>query len=733
MLRAHFSRLISLGRLWNPLICVFALCLLAGVLTDRSRAEINLPHKYPRSNPNLLDNPTFNGSTSWVLNSGPVYQSTGGRTPDGSGCIKFPAGEDTYCQLISEYFYMDGQGGTLEYNTPYTVSWHMKTQHEPVYLSVCLHMYDAYNNRTFSYSTGRVATSTTGQWQEATVVVHVTDPTIVKVKVVIEEVSSAAYTSDFFIDDAYLGKDISFVESPVAARQAFNGGKVTVDELGNWRVLENGQWKDFFPFGLYPNGGRTNYQVLSDQGFNFLFSLQWRFQLERAKAAVSATYNPNGMRAGLRLGKYAIPNDPYWTLTYLASVIQDLNGGTPDLGETLLCYDWDNENNWTTWSNWFDMVNTVRANDTAHPIYILNGYAGVQRLFSKRLSDVCGTYTGYAGGGMENGLYNFDILQYQQNQDIPASIAQINAVDETSYGMRLRVYYALIQGARGICWWGDGYDNNGNADPNLMVENRAWWSDIPNLRHELDQMLPILKQKHWTDWSASCSDSQIGYNTRTYGNQGYLIVMNSGGSASNATFTLTDYAAREVRDYFTGAVVTGVSGNQFTVTLPGHSTAVYQLYGNILANGGMETAGNPIADWSRYGGGTLTRDTTVKYSGDASAKIVNTLTSQDSQFQQYYAALKPGTQYHFTAMMKTDNVVKQTPSDGASGAVIQLYAGGLNMFFPTGLSGTNDWQQVEKTFTTPATPNATWYVRLRLRNASGTAWYDDVNLQEVLP
>jgi|GEM_PF-1555195 len=688
---------------------------------------INLPHKYPRTNPNLLSNPTFNGSTSWVLNDGPVYQSSGSRTADGSGCIKFPAGEDTYSQLISEMFY------NFEYNTPYTVSFYMKTQHEPVYLSVCLHMYDANNERTFSYNTGRVATSTTGEWQEAVSIVNITDPNVVKFKIVIEEFNSAAYTSDFFVDDVYFGKGISFYEAQVTARQTFSSSKVTIDELGNWRVYEAGAWKDFFPFGMYPNMSlRNNFISLSGQGFNTVLGMQFQSQMQLAADATS-DYNPNGMRVGLRLAKYAVPGDSYWTLPLLGSNIQSINSS---FSETLLCYDWDNENNWSTWSHWFDMVDTIRNNDVSHPIYILNGYPGVQRLFSKRLSDVCGTYTGPAGTAMETGAFKFDMLQYLENQDIPASAGQINYVDEETYGMRMRVYYCLINGAKAIFWWGDGYNNTGGADSSLIVENRLWWSDIPNLRNEIDAMLPILKQPHWTSWSASCSDSEVLYNTRDYQNEGYMIVMNPTASATLATFTLSGYTAAEVLDYFDDSFVTGVSGNAFTVLLSAHSTAVYRLvnvnYPQFLLNGSMETTGSPIGSWIAGGTGVITRDTTVKYEGNASCKIYNSSTAYDTQFLQYYPKLKPSTTYRFTVMMKTDNVVKDDPGVSTSGALVQLYAGGSNLFFPApGESGSSDWHLVERIFTTPATPNATWYVRLRLWNASGSVWFDNASLVEL--
>ena len=499
-----------LNHAMNTAAATVLLCsLITTGVTMTAAGEIDLPNPYPRTNPNLLANPTFDGSTSWSYagknGTTPMHVAdpTGGHTPDGTGYIKFPGNTaQEYAQIKSEMFYMTGHGGALQYDAPYTISWHMKTQNEPVYVSACLHMYDADGNRTFSHGTGQGAVSTTGEWQEVVCVVRVTDPNVVRVQVVVEAPPVITYPQDFYVDDVYFGYGVSLTENPAASRQTFTSGNVTIDELGNWRVFENGQWKDFFPFGLQVNNLRTNYQSLSDQGFNLLLAVQWRYQVERAQNAVNAVYNPTGLRIGLRLARYAVPGDSYWTHARLASVIQDLNGnsGNPDLGETLLCYYWDNENNWSSWNYWFDMIDTVRNNDLDHPIFVLNGYPSVQRIFSKRLSDVCATYTGYASGNMmENGTDRIDLLQYAQKQDTPVSIAQINEVEETIYGMRMRVYYALIHGAKGVTWWGDGFAPGVDMDVTKLAENRAWWSDIPNLRNEIDQMMPLIRQKHWTN------------------------------------------------------------------------------------------------------------------------------------------------------------------------------------------------------------------------------------------
>jgi hypothetical protein len=696
------------------MVVVIAILLFA--VFNLAEAGINLPHKYLRTSPNLLSNSNFNGTTDWSISSIPEYDANVSRIADGSGSIKIPVNSSVYAQVRSSLI------TDFEYNTPYTISFYVKTQHEPVYVNATLHMYDAVGVRTFSYSSGMSATSTIGEWQEVVFVVMITDLAVQQIKVVIEKKVGPTYTQPYYIDDVYFGKGISFAQPPVSTRQTFTGAKVKVDELGNWQVYEAGTWKSYFPFGLQADLTRANFNSLSAQGFNTIFGTQFTSQVQLAKDATSV-FNPNGMKAGLRLSTYSGP-DSYWTHTRLAN---DINYIKNNLSETLLCYFWDNENNWAEWAYWFDMIETIRDNDTDHPVYILNGMAGVQRLFSKRLSDVCGTYTGFDAVNYESGFGKMEVLQYLEKQDIPVGIANLNYIEDTSYGFRLRLYYALILGAKGIFWWGDTVKH---------AEDYAWWSSISTLRNEVDALMPIIRQPHWTDWIVTCSNGKVFYSTRDLSGDGYMIVMNPEESSSQVTFTLDGIVVDEVLNYFDGSPIASVAHDQFTVTLPAHSTAVYQLVGNdspeLLLNGNMEEIGSPLTDWIDYGPGTLTRDSATKYSGAASGKIYNSSTTYNSLLLQYYPILKANTKYRFRVMVKTSNIVKSNPADNYSGAIIQLYAGGANMFLPTGgLAGTNGWQLVEREFTTPATPNTSWYVRLQLKNASGTVWFDNASLKEV--
>lgn len=740
---------------------------LIATLTSPVLADPVVLQFHPRTADNLLEtdcvnssgvhvagNSSFDGSGgSWELvgdPSAPSYTSaqdhTGG---SGSGSVEFTTvtlAGGSYAQLKSCRIPMSA----LEYDKPYTISFFIKSQVEPAYVEATLHTYNSANvrlspdssngNALNVYSTSIGAASETGEWEEVTLVVTITDRNVAKVQVAIGYMASGPQRPNVFVDDVYFGRGISFANEPSDERDTFSSDRVEIDVLGNWRVKENGEWKDFFPFGLYPDLARTDYDSLSAAGFNLVLSQQYVSQVAKARDA-----EPVRMYAGLRLAKYA-RQDSGWPLTTLTATIEDILDDST-LADTLLLYDWDNEENWGRWSWMDDVASTLRGEDADRPIYMLNGYAAVQRLFSP-FSDVAGTYVGYDSALPMSGRYanvgRFEVLQSLEKQRTPVSIAQLNSVEDTEHGFRLRVYDALIKGAKGIVYWGD--DDPLVMGTNDRVENREWWDDVPNLREELDELLPILKQPHWTTWTAASSDPNILFGTRDYDDEGYLIVANPQATPSKVTFTLSGLSPTEAWDFLhEDAFVTLVQGGQFTVMLPAHSTAVYRLstdaYAEMLPNVGMETADSPLSAWNDYGPGTFVQDGSVKYNGSYSAKISSASATADNTYLYYYGALQPGKTYRFTAMVKTDNVVKNNSGNAFDGAFIQLFAsGGINAFLPTpALSGTNDWQLVQKTFVAPSPacladsppcPNG-WYVRLRLWNASGEVWFDNVSLKEL--
>jgi len=144
---------------------------------------------------------------------------------------------------------------------------------------------------------------------------------------------------------------------------------------------------------------------------------------------------------------------------------------------------------------------------------------------------------------------------------------------------------------------------------------------------------------------------------------------------------------------------------------------------NLLANGDFEAAdgqGNP-ADWTAAEPVEL--DAKVKRSGKFSAKIASA-DPQINNINKQYVKLKPRTTYTLIAWLKTENVV------GSPGAQVYPHefdgmSGGGQMITVT---GTSDWKEYRHVFTTAE--DAEGRINFRIFGATGTAWFDDVQLVE---
>ncbi|RQV99196.1 hypothetical protein EH221_00565, partial [bacterium] len=105
------------------------------------------------------------------------------------------------------------------------------------------------------------------------------------------------------------------------------------------------------------------------------------------------------------------------------------------------------------------------------------------------------------------------------------------------------------------------------------------WNDLPNIRNEIDQMLPIIREKHWTEWGIASTNSKIYFGTRDFNDKGYLFVANEEESTQIVTFTLSNfpYIPTQVIDYFTNSPITAIEENCFTLSLPPFGTGCVYL------------------------------------------------------------------------------------------------------------------------------------------------------------
>jgi len=142
---------------------------------------------------------------------------------------------------------------------------------------------------------------------------------------------------------------------------------------------------------------------------------------------------------------------------------------------------------------------------------------------------------------------------------------------------------------------------------------------------------------------------------------------------------------------------------------------------NYVPNPSFEVSDVPGSpDGQRYGGGTFSRDTTVKQVGAASLKLTATSTVDSGQWESM--ALGAGT-YTASVWIKTDNVTN---------ACMVLRDPGFNdIGSQTHLSGTKDWTRYSNTFTLSAPTTVQMLVGLGSygSTSAGTVWFDGMMIE----
>jgi hypothetical protein len=95
--------------------------------------------------------------------------------------------------------------------------------------------------------------------------------------------------------------------------------------------------------------------------------------------------------------------------------------------------------------------------------------------------------------------------------------------------------------------------------------------------------------------------------------------------------------------------------------------------------------------------------------------------------------MKPNAKYLLTFFAKTENVVPTDQGQHGGGAVVTFLAN-RNQWYPKNwYRGTMPWRKQGFIIETDANVNARKpiYLRLRLMQATGTVWFDDVQVREM--
>jgi hypothetical protein len=564
------------------------------------------PPFQPRIGPNLVTNPNFSGGTSgWSITpSAMAYDSTVSRTADGTGSIRdFALGAGLYFENTN--FINVTVGKT------YTFSAYIMTTQWPPPATT---LYTAFRPCDGSPATGAAETphasnSRPGVWEEISLTLTPTQTGCIKIAIgrVHTEPSNGAGT--LWIDEIYVGEGAGF-GSPPSARTPFLGLNLEVDVLGNVKVRRDGVWEDFFPFCVYGDPNRPNYlQYYSNQGFNCDARSGGNTALVAAKNATS-TYNPKGMMIVADVGNHLYPcTDGCWgwdaAHANLLNWINEHKSSTA-ADRQLWWYD-DNEVDFGPWQQKMDSMLFLQDNDRTtpttgtrlHPMFMLQGNWNMARTYRTNpggvnAPDITGTYADGINSGGAGGAGGFAILEAMQNMVLPAVIVNANIVFPSAAPGLLRafVYKFLGQGMRAYTMWKDCYPPTDCKGASDRLENVPWLPDVGNIRTELNALLPLLKQPHWTTWTVSHNGGtgmQVG--TRDYQGpgdgtpRGHLIVSNETASSKTVTFTIGSlpYSMTSVKNYFDGGVLATPSGASFTLTIPANGinsgTRVVKLEG----------------------------------------------------------------------------------------------------------------------------------------------------------
>ncbi len=519
---------------------------------------------------NVIANASLTNPDGWSLAAG-VFDPAVSRNA-GSGSVRLGVG--------------GGVVGPMVAVTPgktYTLSFYTRSATLPSgNITVVPEVYAANGAfiRQIAVSASGFSNSAPGIWEESSVVITA-DSSMQFVRLKAIRYNPQASGSDMWVDDHYVGEGIGF-ENPTPKRP-FNGSSVKVDSLGNMEVKENGAFKSFFPLCLAVDQNRANWSSLSAQGINCdVWGGHAPSLVLKAKAA--------GMYSGFQIAQYT--NTGGWAYGQAAALAKQINDyKAQGLSDRILWYYWDNENSWTEWNNPKLITDTIKANDIdgngqrMHPIFALQGNFGAARGYTSAsgepFTDVVGTY---APGGNQNtggmpGAGSHIVLDKGQNQQSPGAICQLNHGIGTAF--RTSLYACIAHGSRGMAFWADNVPSFG-VPP---VEQQPWWSDMPALRQEIDAMMPLIRQQHWTSWgfTGANSISPVTIGTRDLNGVGHLILANQTQVPQTVTLSLVGlpYQVGAVRDYFTGAVIGSVAGATITVTVPpsgvGSGTRVVKL------------------------------------------------------------------------------------------------------------------------------------------------------------
>lgn len=541
-------------------------------------------------NINLIQNHSFQNSENWILEGDSQIDMQISYLNDNSGSLKItaPYPQNNFSWVSSDFI-------PVEPNKIYTISAFVKMSDFPSSITLRHDSFNSYYNY-IGMNEELHSVPDTAQWYEITTT-HASAPDEYFLKIKFLRTYGPNYTGSIWIDEIYAGEGTGFRER-FSPKIEFTGSKARIDPLGNFEIKKGNQWKPFFPLAVFGDYTRPSWNLYSEQGFNTVICdgyepVQW------CSESVSQ-FNPDGLYAGLLISECIKPSSPVYNQpSYLTNELNIIH--SENLTDNVLLFFWDNENSYDEWEVPITITNTVKENDLdslgerMHPIIVLQGNNGLTRMYGS-MADAAGDY-------VDHGLWNqgdytvlghsFENFQYGspriinldniEKQILPAVWGQVSETGTMSSGeFRTRIYNHIISGGKAFGYWRDMYSEESQSEwpGGVPIDQQPWWNSLPQIRNEIDSLLPIIRTPHWTEWSAS-ADSKITIGTRTYEEEAYLIICNSfdSGLLSQIEIDDLDYSFSEVRDYFSGEVLENadIFGSSFSIHLNPYETRVLYI------------------------------------------------------------------------------------------------------------------------------------------------------------
>jgi hypothetical protein len=432
---------------------------------------------------------------------------------------------------------------------------------------------------------GSHSNSRAGVWEEVAGT-FTPDGDEVKVQVKFYRHKYAPQHKGIELRNLYFGEGVS-TTATAARKTVSTGAVVSVDEFGNFTV--NGE--PFFPIAIYSQKLRDDWGIYKTQGFNTTMRSAGASDNARQKA------HDAGLMTSFNITGYLTwtLDDSIYTInpwaSDLAGRIQEvddhMNSDSTSAWSDFLMWYWDNENHllsvpFEIADSLIALIDSVEVDlfgSNAYPLYILQGNYGVARAYN-RYSDVTGSYIrNHTQRQATQGTNGLIMLRNIEGQTTPVSFMQINDTEQWRLGpddLRVMVYRGLIAGAKALGIFKDFYHPDREW---LGCEYSRWWSEMPALSNEIQQLMPVIRAPIHTDWGVKAEASGIVLGTRELGETKYVLAVNTNGydvTTGGVFDPEPEKMPRKVYDYFTGRPIQ-VQRKRAEFTIPAHDTRVFVL------------------------------------------------------------------------------------------------------------------------------------------------------------